>query len=169
MKNKIINEKINSEQLKEAMRAWITGVAIVTGHYDGLKHGMTANSFNSIALNPPTVMVALRQLTRTQHLINKGKTFAVTILETGQISLAKRFAGQTSINQDRFVGVETFSMVTGAPLIKGGIAFFDCQVAHSFDVGGTTVFVGEVLAAKNERHDRDPLLYFNREWRRLAE
>jgi 3-hydroxy-9,10-secoandrosta-1,3,5(10)-triene-9,17-dione monooxygenase reductase component len=163
-----MKNKINPEQLKEAMRAWITGVAIVTGYHDGDIHGMTANSFNSIALSPPTVLVALRQHTRTNQIVKAGGVFGVSILNTEQEDLAKRFAGQIDIDQPRFQGVDTFNLVTKAPLIEKGIAFLDCKVINSFDVGDTTVFLGEVLAARKNGSGEDPLLYLNREWRRLA-
>ena len=150
------------------MRAWITGVAIVTGHHNGFIHGMTANSFTSIALTPPTIMVALQKRTRTQNLIKQEGFFAVTILETSQVMLARRFAGQIETEKSRFDGVDIFSMVSGAPLITGGLAFLDCRVVHSFDVGASTIFVGEVLEAQRSADLHDPLLYFNREWRKLA-
>ena len=151
------------------MRAWITGVAIVTGSHESAMHGMTANSFNSIALSPPTVLVALRQHTRTHHLVAQGGVFAVSILDTLQLDLAKRFAGQVEMDEPRFDGVEIFTMSTGAPLIKNAIAFFDCQVVNAFDVGGTTVFIGEVIEARKAAGEHQPLLYFNRRWRKLAE
>ena len=163
-----MKNKVNPEQLKEAMRAWITGVAIVTGYHDGDIHGMTANSFNSIALSPPTVLVALRQHTRTNQIVKAGGVFGVSILNTDQEDLAKRFAGQIDIDQPRFQGVDTFNLVTKAPLIEKGISFLDCKVINSFDVGDTTVFLGEVLAARKNGSGADPLLYLNREWRRLA-
>jgi len=125
MTEKKLKETIKLEQLKEAMRTWITGVAIVTGRYNGLVHGMTANSFNSIALSPPTILVALREHTRTQYLVREGGVFAVSILDNRQVKLAKRFAGQIDTDRPRFKDVETFEMTTGAPLIKGGIAFLD--------------------------------------------
>jgi len=159
---------VNPEELKQAMRAWITGVAIVTSYYNGIVHGMTANSFNSISLSPPTVLVALRHRTRTQQLVKEGGVFGVTILNTEQIELAKLFAGQIDSDKPRFEGVDTFTMETNSPLIRQGMAFFDCKVVNSFDVGGTTVFLGEVLAALNNGKGHDPLLYINREWRRLA-
>ena len=164
-----MKEKLDAEQLKEAMRGWITGVSIVTGKYDGKIHGMTANSFNSISLSPPTVLVALRHHTRTQQLVKAGGIFAVSILDTHQMELAKRFAGQIDSDQPRFEGVETFSMITGAPLIKDAMAYLDCKVINSFDVGATTVFLGEVLAAQRSLNGNNPLLYFNRRWRRLAD
>lgn len=164
-----MKEKINPEQLKEVMRTWITGVAIVTGYHQGETHGMTANSFNSITLSPPTVLVALRHHTRTQHLVREGGVFGVSILDINQADLAKRFAGQAKIDQPRFDGVETFTLLTGAPLIKNSIAYLDCQVVNSFDVGGTTVFLGEVLVTQVDQTDSAPLLYFNQQWRKLAE
>lgn len=163
-----MKKEVNPEELKQAMRAWITGVAIVTGYHNGIVHGMTANSFNSISLSPPTVLVALRHHTRTQQLVKEGGVFGVSILNTEQVNLAMRFAGQIDTDQPRFEGVDTFTMETNAPLIRQGMAFFDCKVVNSFDVGGTTVFLGEVLAALNNGKGHDPLLYINREWRRLA-
>lgn len=164
-----MKEKINPEQLKEAMRTWITGVAIVTGYHQGETHGMTANSFNSIALSPPTVLVALRHHTHTQHLVREGGVFGVSILDINQVDLAKRFAGQAELDQPRFNGVETFTLLTGAPLIKNSIAYLDCQVVNTFDVGGTSVFLGEVLVTQVDQTDPAPLLYFNQQWRKLAE
>jgi flavin reductase (DIM6/NTAB) family NADH-FMN oxidoreductase RutF len=168
MIDKKIIEMIEPEALKDAMRTWLTGVAIVTGKFENAVHGMTANSFNSIALDPPTVLVALRRHTRTQHLVKEGGVFAISILDTHQVRLAKRFAGQVDNDQPRFDGVETFELFTGAPMIEGAIAFLDCKVIESFNVGDTTVFLGEVLASQiDTEHDHEPLLYFNRQWRKL--
>lgn len=163
-----MSDYISPEQLKQVMRSWITGVAIVTACQAGVYHGMTVNSFTSIALSPPTVMIALQQSTRTEKAVKAGRTFGVTILGIDQESLARRFAGQLGEDQSRFAGVDTFTMVTGVPLIAGGLAFLECQVVNAFDVGATTVFFGEVLAMKNEANGRSPLLYFNRDWKRVA-
>ncbi|MDY6867989.1 MAG: flavin reductase family protein [Chloroflexota bacterium] len=168
MKKETINENTKPEELKQAMRSWITGVAIVTGYHEEKIHGMTANSFNSLALSPPTVLVALRQHTRTRHLVMEGGVFGVSILNTHQIDIAKRFAGQIDQDQPRFENVDTFSLVTGAPLIKDSLAFLDCSVVNSVEVGETTVFFGKVLAVKINGDNPDPLLYVNREWRKLG-
>ncbi len=162
-----MENQLQPEILKKAMRAWITGVTIVTGRKDDQVHGMTANSFNAIALSPPTVLVALQNHARTRDLVKEGGVFGVTILETTQMELAKQFAGQIKADLPRFEGVETFTLVTGAPLLKGGIAYLDCQVVNSFEVGGTTVFLGEVLAAQNAPPPVQPLLYYNRQWQKM--
>ena len=168
MKDEKIIQMIKPEDLKEAMRSWLTGVAIVTGRDGEAFHGMTANSFNSLALDPPTVLVALRHHTRTQQLVRKGRNFGVSILDIHQLGLARRFAGQTELDKPRFEGVETFELVTGAPLISQATAFLDCKVIKDFDVGETTVFIGEVLASRVDPGEgKEPLLYFNRQWRKL--
>jgi flavin reductase (DIM6/NTAB) family NADH-FMN oxidoreductase RutF len=158
---------VTPEELKQAMRSWITGVAIVSGIHEGKIHGMTANSFNSLALSPPTVLIALRQQTRTSHLVVKGGVFSISILGAHQENIAKRFAGQTDNNLPRFKGIATFTMKTGAPLIKGSLAFLDCRVVNSMEIGETTVFFGEVLAAKTNGEIPDPLLYVNQHWEKL--
>jgi len=158
-----------TENFKETMRSWATGVAIVTGHYEGQSHGMTANSFNSIALSPPTVMVALRHNTRTESLVRRSGHFAISIMESSQVHLARRFAGQVESEKPRFEGVDTFTLVTGAPLITAGLAHLDCKTVNVLEFGGSSVFIGEVLAAQKDAHGNQPLLYFNRQWRKLAE
>jgi flavin reductase (DIM6/NTAB) family NADH-FMN oxidoreductase RutF len=168
MKEQLKNNPIEPEVLKETMRTWITGVAIVTGSHEGHIHGMTASSFNSLALDPPTVLVALQQNTRTEHLVRESGFFGVTILETKQVELARRFAGQIDSDKPRFEGVEFFTLTSNAPLIRDGLAHLDCQVAQVIEVGSTTVFLGEVIAAQvNLQQSHTPLLYFNRQWRKL--
>jgi len=167
--SEIMKNNPNSNEIKQVMRSWITGVAIVTGFHNDNIHGMTANSFNSIALDPPIVMVALRQNTRTQQLVRAGGVFAISILNHSQQRLAERFAGQIEQDQPRFLEVDTFTLQTGAPLIQSALAYMDCKVIHYFDVGDTTVFLGEVLQTQMNTIDHDPLLYLNQQWRRLAE
>ncbi len=170
MKDKLIKQPITPELLRETMRTWITGVTIVTGSHEGQSHGMTANSFNSIALDPPTVLVALQHHARTENLVRESGFFGVTILETKQTELAKRFAGQIDPEKPRFDGLETFTLKSNAPLIRGGLAYLDCQVLQSIVVGSTSIFLGKVIAAQVDRREGDaPLLYYNREWRQLQE
>jgi len=168
MKDEKIIQMIKPEDLKEAMRAWLTGVAIVTSREGDVIHGMTANSFNSLALDPPTVLVALRHHTRTQQLVRNSRIFAVSILDIHQVGLARRFAGQTEVGKPRFEDVDIFTLATGAPMIQNATAYLDCKVIKDFDLGETTVFIGEVVASKIDPGDgKEPLLYFNRQWRKL--
>lgn len=158
---------LDPEKLRRAMRAWTTGVAIVTSIYEGKQYGMTVNSFTSISLDPPLVSVALKQLTYTHELVVKSGLFSVTILTAAQKELSDRFAGKIPDVIDRFYGVQTETISFDSPVFKDGMAYFDCLVVHSMPVGENTLFVAEVVDARGEG-EGDPLVYHNRQYWRLA-
>ena len=155
---------LDPEQLRHAMRAWTTGVAVVTALHDGQQYGMTVNSFTSISLEPPLVSVTLKQLTHTHDLVVKANEFSVTILSSDQRELSDRFAGKLAPIPDRFDGVKTQTLAIPAPLIQGGMAYFNCRVLNAFPVGENTLFVAEVIAARGEG---DALAYHNRHYWKL--
>ena len=154
------------EQLRQSMRHWTTGVAIVTSRYAGIQHGMTVNSFTSVSLDPPLVTVTLAHQTRTRHLVQQSYRFGVTILASGQQAIADRFSGRGSEDSDRFAGLELFELAGGVPLLKIGLAFVDCQVIHQHELENSTLFIGQVLAAEVGLPD-DPLVYYQRSYHRL--
>lgn len=155
------------EQLRSAMRQWATGVAIVTATHNGISHGMTVSSFTSVSLTPPQVLISLAQDTRTHALVRESKFFGVTLLAQGQQDISDRFAGRMPDDQDRLAGLETFALETGVPLLMGGLANFDCRVIATFTSGTHSIFIGAVLAAVGQP-DANPLLYYNRDYRRIA-
>ena len=161
------NMTLDSEQLRRAMRAWTTGVTVVTAKFQDQHYGMTVNSFTSISLEPPLVSLALRQLTHTHDLVEKSGEFAVTILSADQKELSERFAGKFPEIQDRFEGVVTETLVLDAPLIKGGIAWFNCRVVNAIPVGENTLFVAEVIAVRGDG-EGDPLVYHNRVYHKIV-
>ena len=158
---------LDSETLRRAMRAWTTGVAIVTAVHEGQRYGMTVNSFTSISLEPPLISVTLKRMSHTHELVEKSGEFALTILSADQGALSDRFAGKISDITDRFEGVETETLLINAPLIKGGTAYFNCRVANALPVGENTLFIAEVIAAREEGKG-DPLVYHNRVFWKLA-
>lgn len=158
---------LDPEQLRQAMRAWTTGVAVVTAAYDGQRYGMTVNSFTSISLEPPLICVTMKRLTHTHELVEKSGEFALTILSSAQKELSDRFAGKNPDIKDRFEGMETETLLLNAPLIKGGLAYLNCRVRNAFPVGENTLFVAEVVAAKGEGKG-DPLVYHNRVFWKLT-
>ncbi|HKJ39340.1 MAG TPA: flavin reductase family protein [Anaerolineales bacterium] len=158
---------LDPEQLRHAMRAWTTGVAIITAIHDGQRYGMTINSFTSISLEPPLVSVTLKRLTHTHELVEKSGEFAITILSADQGALSDRFAGKMPEITDRFEGLETETLDIDAPLLKGGTAFFNCRVVNAIPVGENTLFIAEVIAANGMGED-EPLVYHNRVFWKLA-
>lgn len=159
---------LDSEKLRRAMRAWTTGVTIVTASHEGQQYGMTVNSFTSISLEPPLISVALKQLTHTHDLVVKSGMFAVTILAAEQKELSDRFAGKVPNITDRFDGVQTERLsLMDAPVFSNGMAYLHCRVVSSIPAGENTLFVAEVTAAQGEGSG-DPLVYHNREYWRLT-
>ncbi|MEX2144171.1 MAG: flavin reductase family protein [Anaerolineales bacterium] len=153
--------------LRAALRFWTTGVTIVAARLEDHTHGMTVNSFTSLSLDPPLVSVSLEKITRTHQIVDKTEAFAVTILSEDQHALSDRFAGRDSELSDRFAGVDTFALGTGCPILSQGLAFFDCRVLSRHDAGTHTVFISEVLACGQFADGGQPLVYFNRGYRRI--
>ena len=157
------------EQMRSGMRYWASGVGVVTAAHNGAQMGMTVSSFTSVSLAPPIVLVSLHKDTRTHGLVLDSGAFAVTMLAQSQEEISARFAGQLGDNQDRFAGLDTFTLETGSPLLSGGISFFDCKLVGSYDAHTATVMFGEVLAARVAKDPREiaPLVYQNRGYREI--
>ncbi|MCC6299367.1 MAG: flavin reductase [Anaerolineales bacterium] len=158
---------LDSEQLRRALRAWTTGVTIVTAAHEGKHYGMTVNSLASVSLEPPVVCLTLKRLTHTCELVERSGEFAATILAASQKEISDRFAGKNPAVRDRFEGVETETLELSAPLIKGGLAYFNCRVIHSQPIGENMFFLAEVIAATNEA-EGEPLVYHDRVFWKLA-
>jgi flavin reductase (DIM6/NTAB) family NADH-FMN oxidoreductase RutF len=158
---------LDPEKLRRAMRAWTTGVAIVTSIYEGQQYGMTVNSFTSVSLEPPLICVTLKRLTHTHDLVVKSGMFSVTILAAAQKELSDRFAGKIPNIIDRFDGIPTETISLDSPVFKEGMAYFDCRVVNSMLVGENTLFVAEVLDARGAG-EGEPLVYHNRVYWKLT-
>jgi flavin reductase (DIM6/NTAB) family NADH-FMN oxidoreductase RutF len=160
--------KLDTEQLRQTMRAWSSGVTVVTAMYQGRTHGMTVSSFTSVALDPPLVIISLQTDSRTHEFISKAGSFAVTVLAADQAELSDRFAGRIPDTEDRMAGLETETMVTGAPLLRGGLAFLDCRTLQTIAAGSNTLFLAEVVAAHSSQNgEAAPLVYHNQHYHRL--
>lgn len=159
---------LDPEQLRQSMRAWTSGVTVVTASHAGERHGMTVSSFTSIALEPPLVIVSLQTVSRTHELVSQSNVFAITILADDQEEISDRFAGRISDTEDRFAGLETETLATGAPFIKGGLAYLDCRVSQAIEVGTNTLFLAEVVAARGNGEGK-PLVYHDRTYQKLVE
>lgn len=158
---------LDSEQLRAAMRAWTTGVTVVTATHNGITHGMTVNSFTSISLEPALIAISLGHASRTRELVSRAGAFGLTILSAEQQAISDLFAGRTNNTGDRFANIKTKTLVTGAPLIEGGLAWLDCRVVHTYDGGMNILFIGEVVAMRSD--DRgEPLIYHNRSYWKLS-
>ena len=119
-----------------------TGVTIVTTRAaDGRPIGLTANSFNSVSLEPPLVLWSLSQAAASLAAFRAGSHYAINVLAADQKALAERFAAKGA---DRWSGVDSVPGAGGAPLIAGSAATFGWFNRSRYDEGDHVIFVGEV-------------------------
>ena len=117
---------------------------------------MTVNSFTSVSLDPPLVLVCIDHKARILDHFQKSDLFAINILRETQQELSMRFARP---GEDRFGAVEWYAGDTGAPLIPNALSTLECTVFQRVEAGDHTILIGEVVSAI--RHEGRPLLYFS--------
>jgi len=133
-----------------------TGVTIVTARTPaGVLVGLTANSFNSVSLQPPLVLWSLSQAAGSMAALSTGSHYAINILAADQKELAERFA---SGRADRWDGVAYSEGASGAPLLDGAAAHFECFNRSRYEEGDHVIFVGEVERC-GHRVGASPLLF----------
>ncbi len=145
---------IESKLLRDALGNFATGVTIVTTGYGGRNIGLTANSFNSVSLDPPLVLWSLAKKSSNIEAFMNTDAFAVHILGSDQEVLSNRFA---TPGIDKFEGVEFKVARDGVPLLLDCAARFECRTAYRYDGGDHIIFVGEVLDL--EHSEKEPLLF----------
>jgi flavin reductase (DIM6/NTAB) family NADH-FMN oxidoreductase RutF len=147
---------------RHVMRKFATGVTVLTVRDGDRIHGMTANAFTSVSLNPTLVLVCIQKDSTTHAFVSRAGNFAMNILSAEQETLARRFAKQTVVPTDPFADIAYHSAATGAPIFDDGVAYVDCRVVAAHDAGDHTIFVGEVQAAGfGSARERAPLLWLD--------
>jgi flavin reductase (DIM6/NTAB) family NADH-FMN oxidoreductase RutF len=156
------------DTLRDAFGAYATGVAVVA--VGGPRpHAMTANSFTSVSLEPPRVLVCVDRDATMHGRLAATDRFAVSVLAADQEDIARHFADRRRARGTaQFDAVDWLpGMCTGAPLIGGALAWFECRVWRRYDGGDHSIVVGELLsAARPGQHDA--LLFFGGRYRWLS-
>ena len=147
---------VDSEAFRTACGKFATGITIVTViGADGLPQGMTANSFTSVSLEPPMVLVCIDRKATILPKMEVAKTFGINVLAENQRDLSAQFSRRGT---DRFETVPWFAGETGVPLLDGVLAHYECEVINIVEGGDHLIFIAEV------RHLRcfagRPLLYY---------
>ncbi|MGQ9919509.1 MAG: flavin reductase family protein [Bryobacteraceae bacterium] len=152
-------------EFRRACGAFATGVAVatVTGR-DGKPHGLTVNSFTSVSLHPPLVLICVDHKAASHGPFSTAENFAVNILEEYQRELSERFA---SSHPRRFEGVAWKAGETGAPVLEEALAVLECETWRKMDAGDHTIFLGRVRSVRM-RQGR-ALVFYGGNYRRLAE
>ncbi|WP_371185549.1 flavin reductase family protein [Thalassotalea maritima] len=134
----------DTRAFRNALGSFATGVTIITTKAgDGQLVGLTANSFNSVSLEPPLVLWSLAKTAASVPVFNDAEHWNVHILSVEQEPLSNKFASKGA---DKFADVELEHGITDAPLLAGCTARLQCRNAFQYDGGDHIIFVGEVLA-----------------------
>lgn len=150
--------------LRDAMGCFATGITIVTARdTDGAPAGLTANSFTSVSLDPPLLLVCVANTSGTAPVLRGAAHFGVNVLQIGQQPASTRFATK---GEDRFANLPWAPGETGVPLLAGSLVSFECERDSLQEAGDHFILIGRVVRAQFEPH-RDPLLYFRGKYRRL--
>jgi flavin reductase (DIM6/NTAB) family NADH-FMN oxidoreductase RutF len=158
---------ISADDYKMLMRHWATGVTLVTTPGPDGPHGMTANSFTGVSLDPPLVLVCVSHNTRTHEHLKACGLFGVHILRAGQEELSQRCAGLLGGAGNEIADLAPRTSAHGIPMLDDCLASFECRIRAAYDGGDHTIFLGEVLSAAEG--EGEPLLYFNRGYHGLAD
>lgn len=141
---------------RAALGLFATGVTIVTARAaDGSLIGLTANSFNSVSLEPPLVLWSLAKRAGSLPVFAKGSHYAINILAADQKALAQRFASK---GLDKYEGVAFTEGSGGAPVLAGVAASFECFNRSQYDEGDHVIFVGQVERCASDAA-KSPLIF----------
>ena len=151
------------------MGCFATGVTIVTVDLDGEVHGMTANAFASVSLDPMLVLVCVDHTTRTHAHLHAKKRFGINVLCEEQRAISEYYARpeRTHEHAEQEAGARFERTRHGTPMLQGSLAYLECRL-HSAQVAGDhTIFIAEVEDVVVR--EGEPLLFFRGKYRKVGE
>ncbi len=157
---------LDPSQFRNVLSRFATGITVVTGVIPGGKAtGVTVNSFSSISMDPPLVMVCLDKRTKSLEAFTEGDCFAIHILGSHQKEVSNRFA---TVGEDKLVGVEYEEWEGCCPVLRDCLAVLKCHREAVHDAGDHLIVIGRIREME-EGGDREPLLYYRSGYRGMGE
>jgi len=153
---------LDSRQFRSALGRFASGVTVVTACYQDQTHGMTANAFVSVSLNPPLVLVSLDNRSYMHRILPSAGRYGVSVLAEDQERLSNHFAGRT------IDGIHLrFLQRLGIPLLEGAVAYYVVRVIDAHPAGDHTLYIGHV--EHFESRDERPLLFYAGRYQNLRQ
>jgi len=158
---------VTSQLFRRVMGHFATGITVVTVEREpGKVHGMTANSFTSVSLQPPLVSICVDEESRLLSFLKSQRRFGVSILSDTQQALSKHFAtGKQGPDADTRLGIRYRWTESRIPVLADALAHLACNVVAEYSAGDHTIFLGEVESA--DLSEGQPLLYYRGHYRAL--
>ncbi|MEZ3177159.1 flavin reductase family protein [Streptomyces pimonensis] len=174
-------EGVSNDEFRAALSRLAAGVVLVTAQEPPLDPddpaapagedvGMTATAFLSVSLDPPLVLVSLRNGSRMDELLDEQPLWAVSVLSESQRHVAGRFAMKGRVS-DRLLFADIPYLRgehSGAPLVGGALATLECRTEQRVPAGDHTLVIGRVLTARVPSAEGGPLTYFRGRYRQLG-
>ena len=159
---------VTQADFRKAMGLFATGVTVITVDVEGEVHGMTANAFTSVSLDPLLVLVCVDHRARTHAQLHAKKRFGVNMLSESQRAISEYYArpSRTHDQAEQEAGARFDRTPHGTPVLHGALAYLECRLHTAQDAGDHTIFIAEVEDV--QMRDGDPLLYFQGKYRRVG-
>lgn len=144
---------MDNRVFRNTMGKFATGVTVITTRAEEDVHGMTANAFMSVSMDPKLITISVDNRANMLDKIHNSGKFAVSMLGEEQQDVSMHFAGQ----KEKDGGVK-FDLVNGVPIVRGALATVVCDVHDAQVVGDHTLFIGKVIEI--DLRDGSPLTFY---------
>jgi flavin reductase len=160
---------LSPAEFRKAMGNFATGVTIITLDLEGEVHGMTANAFASVSLDPPLLLVCVDHSARTHAHLHAKKRFGVNILAEHQRVISEYYARPVNTHEhaEEEVGARFDRTAQGTPILHGALAYLECRLKSAQEAGDHTIFIAEVEDVVVRQGE--PLLFFRGKYRKIGE
>jgi flavin reductase (DIM6/NTAB) family NADH-FMN oxidoreductase RutF len=157
---------LTSNDYRRIAGHFATGVTVITTSHDGLFHGMTANAFMSVSLEPLLALVSIDKVAHAHEQVDRAGRFCVNLLSEAQEELSTLFAKTAPPEEGQLRGAAFHSSPGGMLVLDGCIAYIECGVRERYGGGDHTLFLAEVLDGSVEL-EAAPLIFYQARYRKL--
>jgi flavin reductase (DIM6/NTAB) family NADH-FMN oxidoreductase RutF len=160
---------LSPTEFRKAMGCFATGVTIITVDLEGEVHGMTANAFSSVSLDPPLLLVCVDHSAQTHAHLHARKRFGINILAENQRRISEYYARlvHTHERADEEAGARFDRTAHGTPILHGALAYLECRLQSAQVAGDHTIFIAEVEEVVVR--EGEPLLFFRGKYRKIGQ
>jgi flavin reductase (DIM6/NTAB) family NADH-FMN oxidoreductase RutF len=168
-RNSQTGKSLDRAEFRRAMGGFATGVTIITLDLDGEIHGMTANAFASVSLDPLLVLVCVDHNARTHAHLHSKKRFGINVLSEDQRAISEYYArpARTHEHAEEEAGARFDRTRHGTPMLHGALAYLECRLHSAEEAGDHTIFIAEVEDVVVR--EGEPLLFFRGKYRKVGE
>jgi flavin reductase (DIM6/NTAB) family NADH-FMN oxidoreductase RutF len=160
-------KQLTPEIFRRALSQFGTGVTVVTAEDGpGRVHGMTANSFTSVSLDPALVLVCVDKRAKFLSCVMDARRFGVSVLNASQRHLSVYFSRPEQTDEENEKHGVQYIWAAGIPVLGGTLARFTCNLMATHPAGDHVILVAEVESAEMEAGE--PLLFYNSQYRQIG-